>query len=88
MKIVIKPKKITGKNFKKFGDLISTRKSKPIKINDGYAKRFDNLCRINTSLKKGNTIMSIFSAKKKKISNEYKNDGKTSSWKSSICSNE
>ena len=67
MKIIIKPKKITRKNFKKFGDLISTRKAKPIKINNGYAKRFDNLCRINTSLKKGNTIMSIFSAKKRKF---------------------
>ena len=67
MKIIIKPKKITRKNFKKFGDLISTRKAKPMKINNGYAKRFDNLCRINTSLKKGNTIMSIFSAKKRKF---------------------
>ena len=67
MKIIIKPKKITRKNFKKFGDLISTKKIKPININNGYAKRFDNLCRINTSLKKGNTIMSIFSAKKRKF---------------------
>jgi len=67
MKIIIKPKKITRKNFKKFGDLISTRKAKPININNGYAKRFDYLCRINTSLKKGNTIMSIFSAKKRKF---------------------
>ena len=67
MKIIIKPKKITRKNFKKFGDLISTRKTKPININNGYAKRFDNLCKINTSLKKGNTIMSIFSAKKRKF---------------------
>ena len=67
MKIIIKPKKITHKNFKKFGDLISTRKAKPIKINNGYAKRFDNLCRINTSLKKGNTSMSIFAAKKRKF---------------------
>ena len=67
MKIVIKPKKITSKNFKKFGDLISTRKGKAIKINNGYAKRFDNLCRINTSIKNGNTIMSIFSAKKRKF---------------------
>ena len=67
MKIIIKPKKITRKNFKKFGDLISTKKVKPININNGYAKRFDNLCRINTSLKKGNTIMSIFSAKKRKF---------------------
>ena len=67
MKIIIKPKKITQKNFKKFGDLISTSKAKPININNGYAKRFNNLCRINTSLKKGNTIMSIFSAKKRKF---------------------
>ena len=67
MKITIKPKKITRKNFKKFGDLISTKNIKAININNGYAKRFDNLCKINTSLKKGNTIMSIFSAKKRKF---------------------
>ena len=67
MKIIIKPKKITRNNFKKFGDLISTKKIKPININNGYAKRFDNLCRINTSPKKGKTIMSIFSAKKRKF---------------------
>jgi len=67
MKIIIKPKKITRKNFKKFGDLISTKKIKPININNGYAKRFNNLCKINTSMKKGSTIMSIFSAKKRKF---------------------
>ena len=67
MKIIIKPKKITRKNFKKFGDLISTKKVKSININNGYAKRFNNLCRINTSFKKGNTIMSIFLAKKRKF---------------------
>ena len=73
MKIIIKAKKITSKNFKKFGDLISTKKIKPININNGYAKRFDNLCRINTSFKKGNTIMSIFSAKKRKFQMLIKN---------------
>ena len=67
MKIIIKPKKITHKNFKKFGDLISTKKIRPININNGYAKRFNNLCKINTSSKKGNTIVSIFSAKKRKF---------------------
>ena len=67
MKIIIKPKKITNKNFKKFGEVISTKKIKPININNGYAKRFDNLCKINTSLKKGNTIMSIFSTRKRKF---------------------
>ena len=67
MKIIIKPKKINGKNFKKFGDLISTRKRRPIKINNGYANRYDNLCKINTSTKNGNTIVSIFSAKKREF---------------------
>ena len=67
MKIIIKPKKITSKNFKKFGEVISTKKIKPININNGYAKRFDNLCKINTSLKKGNTIMSIFSSRKRRF---------------------
>ena len=67
MKIIIKPKKITSKNFKKFGEIISTKKIKPININNGYAKRFDSLCKINTSLKKGNTIMSIFSTRKRKF---------------------
>jgi len=65
--MIIKPKKITRKNFKKFGDVISTKKIKSININNGYAKRFDNLCNINTSIKNGNTIMSIFSAKKRKF---------------------
>ena len=67
MKIIIKPKKITSKNFKKFGEVISAKKIKPININNGYAKRFDNLCKINTSLKKGNTIMSIFSSRKRRF---------------------
>ena len=67
MKISIKPKKITRKNFKKFGDVIYTKKIKPININDGYAKRFHNLGNINTLKKNGSTIMSIFSAKKRKF---------------------
>ena len=67
MKTIITPKKINHKNFKKFGDLISTRKKKAIKINNGYANRYDNLCNISTSIKNGNTIVSIFSAKKRKF---------------------
>ena len=69
MKIIIEPKKITHKNFKKFGELISTIKTKPININNGYAKRFNNLCKINTSNKKGSTIMSIFSNKSRTLVN-------------------
>ena len=65
MKIIIKPKKMTRKNFSKFGEVIDTKKKKPILINNGYAKRFDDLGKVNTSIKKGNTIISIFSAKKR-----------------------
>ena len=67
MKIKIKPKKINKKNFSKFGQIIDTSKKKYFRINDGYAKRYDNLGKINTSLNKGRTIVSIFSAKKRKF---------------------
>jgi len=65
MKINIKPIKITKKNFSKFGELIHTKKKKSITINNGYAKRFHDLGKINTSSKKGSPIISIFSAKKR-----------------------
>jgi len=65
MKMKIKPKKINKKNFSKFGQIIDTSKKKYFKINNGYAKRYDNLGKIDTSTKKGKTIVSIFSAKKR-----------------------
>ena len=64
---LIKAKKITKKNFSKFGQLIDTSKKNPININDGYAKRFDNLINLDTSKKKGKAIVSIFKAKKRKF---------------------
>ena len=64
---VIKAKKITKKNFSKFGQLIDTSKKNPININDGYAKRFDNLINIDASKKKGEAIVSIFKAKKRRF---------------------
>ena len=65
METVIKPIKITRKNFTEFGDLISSEDINPIDINAGYAKRFDNLANINTSKDGGKTIVSIFSALKR-----------------------
>ena len=65
MKTIIKPTKITRKNFETYGDLISSDGINPIDINAGYAKRFDNLANINTSKEKGKTIVSIFSALKR-----------------------
>ena len=67
MKIKIKPKKVSKKNFKKFGQMIDTNKKKYFKINNGFAKRYDNLGKIDTSSKKGKTIVSIFSAKKRRF---------------------
>ena len=65
MEIIIKPIKITRKNFAKYGDLISSDDINPIDINAGYAKRFDNLANIKTSKDEGKTIISIFSALKR-----------------------
>ena len=65
METIIKPIEITRKNFASYGDLISSDNIKPININAGYAKRFDNLAHINTSKNEGKTIVSIFSAIKR-----------------------
>ena len=62
---IFKPVKISKENFAKYGDLISTNNVKPIDINNGYAKRFDDLANINTSKDQGKTIISIFSALKR-----------------------
>jgi len=65
MEKIIKPIKITRANFAAYGDLISSDDIKPMDINAGYAKRFDNLAKINTSKDGGKTIVSIFSALKR-----------------------
>jgi len=65
METIIKPIKISKNNFAEFGDLISSAGVKPIDINAGYAKRFDNLANINTLADSGKPIVSIFSALKR-----------------------
>ena len=65
MKKIIKPTEITRENFSAYGDLISSNSIKPIDVNAGYAKRFNDLAKINTSKNKGETIVSIFSALKR-----------------------
>jgi len=67
MSAIINPIKITKENFSGFGDLISSENIEPIDINAGYAKRFDDLANINTIKDKGKTIVSIFSALKRKF---------------------
>tara|TARA_B100001179_G_scaffold187129_1_gene143158 strand:- start:86 stop:580 length:495 start_codon:yes stop_codon:yes gene_type:complete len=65
MEKIIKPIKINRSNFVTYGDLISTNDIKPMDINAGYAKRFDNLADLNTLKDGGKTIVSIFSALKR-----------------------
>ena len=65
MEKIIKPIKINKSNFATYGDLISTNDIKPMDINAGYAKRFDNLADLNTLKDGGKTIVSIFSALKR-----------------------
>ena len=65
MEKIIKPTKISKLNFSQYGDLISTNNIKPIDINAGYAKRFDNLAELDTLKVGGKTIVSIFSSLKR-----------------------
>ncbi len=65
MEKIIKPTKITKKNFAMYGDLISSNDVAPMEINSGFAKRFDDLANIDTSMDKGETVVSIFSAIKR-----------------------
>ena len=65
MKIEITPKIITKENFTKFGDMVTTKDLEPIEINNGYAKRYDNIASLNTSEENGETTISIFSALKR-----------------------
>ena len=65
MEKIIKPIKINRSNFVTYGELISTNDIKPMDINAGYAKRFDNLADLNTLKDGGKTIVSIFSALKR-----------------------
>ena len=65
MNKIIIPKAITKENFSKFGDMITTKNIKPLDINNGYAKRYDDIAKINTSKDNGETTISIFSALKR-----------------------
>ena len=65
MEKIIKPVKISRSNFSSYGDVISTEDINPMNINEGYAKRFDNLANLDTSKDSGKTIVSIFSALKR-----------------------
>jgi len=64
-KKIFTAKPITRENFYKFGDVITTKNIESLEINDGYAKRYDNIASLNTSKDNGETTISIFSALKR-----------------------
>ena len=63
--MIIKPINITKENFSEFGEIISSKNTNPIDINEGYAKRFDDLAEVNTEKNQGKTCVSILSALKR-----------------------
>ena len=63
--LIIKPKPITKENFKKFGDMITTTDIKPIEINNGNAKRYDGIVKLDTKKDNGESTICIFSALKR-----------------------
>jgi len=65
MEISIKPKIISKENFSIFGDIITTKNLNSIEINNGYAKRYDDITHLDTSKENGETTISIFSALKR-----------------------
>ena len=62
---IIRPKLINKENFKKFGDMITTKDIKPLEINNGYAKRYDDIAKLDTKKDNGETTICIFSALKR-----------------------
>ena len=65
MKKIVSPKPINKSNFSAFGEIITTENIKPIKINNGYAERFDGIANLDTKHQNGETTISIFSALKR-----------------------
>ena len=65
MEKIINPKPINNSNFSEFGDVITTKDIKPLKINNGYAQRFDGIANLDTKEQNGETTISIFSALKR-----------------------
>ena len=65
MEKIINPKPINKSNFFKYGEVITTEQIKPIKINNGYAQRFDGIANLDTKNQNGETTISIFSALKR-----------------------
>ena len=60
MKILIEPKIISKESFSLFGDVLTTKGYDSIEINDGYAKRFDDISKLDTSRMMGRRKLVFF----------------------------
>ena len=65
--IILKAKKINNQNFKKFGEVINFNNNKYKYINNGFAKKFDDLAKIKILKNSGKIKFSIFKSKPRKF---------------------
>lgn len=67
MKKNLVPKPLTKEVFKKYGEVVTIEDSQSKLINDGYAKKFFELCTMDTSEKSGDSTLHIYVAKKREF---------------------
>jgi ureidoglycolate lyase len=61
-RVSLKPVPLTAEAFAPFGEVIETSGVQPKTINQGYAKRFNDLCRVDVSPDGGEVNVSLFTA--------------------------
>ena len=59
------PVNLTAENFSQFGEVLSIENKEFVTINDGYAKKYADLAKIDTQEEQGETSVHIFVAKKR-----------------------
>jgi ureidoglycolate lyase len=59
------PVHLTAENFSQFGEVLSIENKEFVTINDGYAKKYADLAKIDTQEEQGETSVHIFVAKKR-----------------------
>lgn len=67
MKIELNPIKLTKDNFADFGKVISIEDSESKIINNGYAKKFYELCTMDAKEKDGSSTLHIYVAKNREF---------------------
>jgi len=63
--VKLKPEPLTQEGFSQFGEVVETKNHNFDVINDGFARKYDNLADIDTSADNGKTAVHIFIAKQR-----------------------